>query len=129
MGRGPSSGVAFPSPIAIEWVLDQILCKGLLVGLAEGLPALCIGLLPLLCLEGQTKFSTSSVCRGPLLFARFGQQSKCGIYLLTSSLSSIVKFFITVRILCSLLFYNTINLCFHCPVSKELTPCWKSLLQ
>ena len=38
--------MAFPSPIAIEWVMDQILCKGLLVGLAEGLPALCIGLLP-----------------------------------------------------------------------------------
>ena len=62
MGRGPSSGVAFPSPIAIEWVMDQILCKGLLVGLAEGLPALCIGLLPLLCLVGHTKFSTSGVC-------------------------------------------------------------------
>ena len=99
MGRGPSSGVAFPSRIAIEWVMDQILRNSLLVGLAEGLPALCIGLLPLLCLGGQTKFSTSSVCRGPLLFERFGQQSKCGLYLLSSSLSSIVKFYITVRIL------------------------------
>ena len=45
MGRGPSSGVAFPSPDAIEWFMDQILCKSLLVGL-EGLPALCLGLLP-----------------------------------------------------------------------------------
>ena len=33
------------------------------------------------------------VCRGPLLFARFGQQSNCGVYLLSSGLSSIVRFF------------------------------------
>ena len=96
MGSGPYSGAAFPSPFALEWVMDQILCKGWLVGLAEGLPALRIGLLPLLCLVGRSPTNAlrkTCVSRTLAVCTFWTAVQKCEVYLLSSSFSVTVKLF------------------------------------
>ena len=66
--------------------------------LGRGFAALCIGrwtCLHLLCLVGQGPANALWARRGSRssLFARFGQQSRCGVYLLSSGLSAAVKLF------------------------------------
>ena len=112
----PCSGVAFPSPNAIEWVADpQMLCRFPPLLRLGGSPTLSHALPwlgrrpcnPLRWLVGGPSLPCSvwwvedlqMLCgrgkgRGPSpLFARFGQRSKCGVYLLSSSLSAAVKLF------------------------------------
>ena len=96
MGRGPSSGVAFPSLIAIEWVGDPFPCVTLAWPVALQLCALFGRWTFLPCSVGGSRTCKCSEGEGlgPLpLFACIGQRSKCGVYLLSSGLSAAVKLF------------------------------------
>ena len=114
LGRGPCGGVAYSPPNAIEWVADpQVVCRfpPLLRLSGSGthshaLPWLgrrpcnsvrwLVGGPSYLALLGGSrtcKCSEGEARQGKALFARIGQWSKYGVYLLSSGLSVAVKLF------------------------------------
>ena len=118
MGRGPSIGVPFPSLIANGWVTDPFLCVALawpaalqlcaLVGRWTFLNLLFDGSRTCKCSEGEARVEDS----GPN--ARFGQRSKCGVNLISSSLRAMVKLFTNCKGFITLSIYVFITLEIPC---------------